>query len=152
MRTDANNLVAIAKTTHLPEQKETIHMVQQLRKQATPGDIDDLGHVVTQWQLADCLTKSSINPDLIIQAAETGILPYVDASPEFRRLLQHKAYLVHWCAHHLESCPKMLSFLGEDVSEYVQAHFSRSESLSCYLRFDPSPSFECHFTRQLMIS
>ena len=152
MRTDANNLVTTAKTTHLPEQKETIHMIQQLRKQATSGDIDDLGHVVTQYQLADCLTKSSIKPDLIIQAAETGVLPYVDASPEFRRLLQHKAYLVHWCAHHLESCPKMLSFLGEDVSEYVQAHFSRSESLSCFLRFDPSPTFECHFTRQLMTS
>ena len=112
----------------------------------------DLGHVVTQWQLADCLTKSSIKPDTIIQSAETGILPYVDASPEFRRLLQHKAYLVHWCAHNLKTCPTMLSFLGEDVSEYVQAHFSRAESLSCYLRFDPSPSFQCYFTKQIMAS
>ena len=27
MRTDANNLVTTAQTTHLPEQKETIHMI-----------------------------------------------------------------------------------------------------------------------------
>ena len=27
MRTDANNLVTTASTTHLPEQKETIHMI-----------------------------------------------------------------------------------------------------------------------------
>ena len=31
MRTDANNLVSTAKTTHLPEQKETIHMIQMMR-------------------------------------------------------------------------------------------------------------------------
>ena len=32
MRTDANNLVTTASTTRLPEQKETIHMIQMLRK------------------------------------------------------------------------------------------------------------------------
>ena len=41
MRTDANNLVTTAQTTHLPEQKETIHMIQMLRKEAISGTIDD---------------------------------------------------------------------------------------------------------------
>ena len=31
MRTDAKNLVTTAKTIHLPEQKETIHMISKLR-------------------------------------------------------------------------------------------------------------------------
>ena len=32
MRTDANNPVTTANTTHVPEQQETIHMIQTLRK------------------------------------------------------------------------------------------------------------------------
>ena len=32
MRTDASNLVTTASTTHVPEQQETIHMIQMLRK------------------------------------------------------------------------------------------------------------------------
>lgn len=32
MRTDANNLVTTAKTTHLPEQEEATHMIQMLRQ------------------------------------------------------------------------------------------------------------------------
>ena len=47
MRTDAHNLVTTASTTHLPEQKETIHMIQMLRKESNRGRIDDLAHVVT---------------------------------------------------------------------------------------------------------
>ena len=31
MRTDANNLVTTASTSHVPEQHETIHMIQMLR-------------------------------------------------------------------------------------------------------------------------
>ena len=41
MRTDANNLVTTASTTHLPEQKETIHMIQMLRKEACSGSTSD---------------------------------------------------------------------------------------------------------------
>ena len=33
MRTDANNLVTTASTTHVPERQETIHMIQMLRKE-----------------------------------------------------------------------------------------------------------------------
>ena len=38
MRTDANNLVTTASTTHAPEQQETIH-IQMLRKEACSGAI-----------------------------------------------------------------------------------------------------------------
>ena len=48
MRTDANNLVTTAGTTHLPEQQETIHMIQMLRKESCSGAIDDLSHVRTE--------------------------------------------------------------------------------------------------------
>ena len=33
MGTHANNLVSTASTTHSPEQQETIHMIQMLRKE-----------------------------------------------------------------------------------------------------------------------
>ena len=52
MRTDAYNLVTTAQTTHLPEQKETIHYINQLRHEALSGSIDDLAHVVS----SDCLS------------------------------------------------------------------------------------------------
>ena len=41
MRTDADNLVTTASTTHVPEQQETIHMIQMLRKEACSGSIAD---------------------------------------------------------------------------------------------------------------
>ena len=47
IRTDANNLVSTASTTHSPEQQETIHMIQMLRKEACSGAIADLSHVRT---------------------------------------------------------------------------------------------------------
>ena len=45
IRTDANNLVTTAGTTHLPEQKETHHLIQMLRKESNSGALDDLAHV-----------------------------------------------------------------------------------------------------------
>ena len=92
MRTDANNLVTTASTTHLPEQKETIHMIQMLRKEACSGALDDLAHVRTEFCLADCLTKSTAKPDNLIKAVETGMLPLIDTHPLFRSTLQHRAY------------------------------------------------------------
>ena len=103
MRTDANNLVTTASTTHVPEQQETIHMIQMLRKEACSGSIADLSHIRTQWCLADCLTKKSANPQNLIDAVRCGILKEVDAHPPFRSLLEHKAYLRSWlptvCTH-----------------------------------------------------
>ena len=42
IRTDANNLVTTASTTHVPEQKETIHLIQMLRKESGSGNIEDM--------------------------------------------------------------------------------------------------------------
>ena len=66
LRTDANNLVTTASTTHVPEQQETIHMIQMLRKEACSGSIADLSHIRTQWCLADCLSKKPANPQNLI--------------------------------------------------------------------------------------
>ena len=103
MRTDANNLVTTASTTHVPEQQETIHMIQMLRKETCSGSIADLSHIRTQWCLADCLTKKSANPQNLIDAVRQGVLKEVDAHPPFRSLLEHKAYLRSWlptvCSH-----------------------------------------------------
>ena len=103
MRTDANNLVTTASTTHVPEQQETIHMIQMLSEEACSGSIADLSHIRTQWCLADCLTKKSANPQNLIDAVRQGVLKEVDAHPPFRSLLEHKAYLRSWlptvCSH-----------------------------------------------------
>ena len=96
LRTDANNLVTTAKTTHLPEQKDTIHMINLLRTEACSGRIDDLAHVVSHDCLADTLTKASAKPDVLIKAVDTGILPNVDKHPPFREIManKHKAFSV----------------------------------------------------------
>ena len=106
MRTDANNLVTTASTTHVPEQQETIHMIQILRKEACSGSIADLSHIRTQWCLADCLTKKSSNPQNLIDAVRrfrSGSLKEVASHPPFRSLLEHKACLRSWlptaCSH-----------------------------------------------------
>eukprot|EP00975_Prorocentrum_lima_P059416 12454743-Prorocentrum_lima.AAC.1 len=48
IRSDANKLVTTASTTHLPEQKETIHMTSQLLHEACTGSRHDLAHLVSQ--------------------------------------------------------------------------------------------------------
>ena len=110
MRTDANNLVTTASTTHLPDQKETIHMIQMLRKEACSGGIEDLSHVKSEGCLSDCLTKHSAKPDNLIKASETGVLPNVDSHPLFRTLLQHRAFLGEWAYKNLD-LPVEQSFL-----------------------------------------
>ena len=115
MRTDANNLVTTASTTHVPEQQETIHMIQMLRKEACSGSIADLSHIRTQWCLADCLTKKSANPQALIDAVRQGILKEVDAHPPFRTLVEHKAYLRSWLptvCHHVNFALDVF-YLGE---------------------------------------
>ena len=103
MRTDANNLVTTASTTHFPEKQETIHMIQMLRKEACSGAIADLPHISTQWCLAACLTKKSANPQNLIDAVRSGILKEVDSHPPFGSLLEQKVYLRSWlptvCSH-----------------------------------------------------
>ena len=74
MRLDAKNLATTARTIHLPEQKETIHMIVMLRKEACSGNIHDHAHIPTQNCLADCLTKASAKADNLITAVKTGRL------------------------------------------------------------------------------
>jgi len=122
MRTDANNLVTTASTTHLPEQKETIHMINQLRTEASSGAIDDLAHVVTGDMLADCLTKHSVKPANLIRTIQTGILPNVDKHPPFRELMKHrhKAYnIAEWCVYNLAAAGEICTFLLAPVQEEV---------------------------------
>jgi len=123
MRTDANNLVTTASTTHLPEQKETIHMINQLRTEASSGSIDDLAHVVSADMMADCLTKNSANPQYLLDAIQNGVLPRGDINPPFRELManRHRAYyaLSCWIVKNLERGPEVITFLGEDIRDQI---------------------------------
>ena len=96
IRTDANNLVSTASTTHSPEQQETIHMIQMLRKEACSGAIADLSHVRTEHCLSDCLTKRSANPRNLLNSVQTGWLKEIDSHPPFRSMIEHKAFLNAW--------------------------------------------------------
>ena len=93
LRTDANNLVTTAASTRSPEQKETIHMIQMPRQEACSGQMYDLAHVLTQYCLADPLTKKSVSAMLLISTVRTGILREVDTHPPFRSSVQHKAFI-----------------------------------------------------------
>jgi hypothetical protein len=92
MRTDAHNPASTASTTHLPEQKETIHMAQMLRKEACSGEMEDRGHVRTEHCPSDCLTKQGVKLDALIRAVETGVLPELDTNQMCRSQLQHREY------------------------------------------------------------
>ena len=124
IRTDANNLVTTATTTHLPEQKETIHMVNQLRHEACSGSIDDLAHVVSADCLADPLTKTSAKADHLIKAVDTGMLPNVDKHPPFRELMQdkHKAYctLAEWIVRNIPAAGGVTSFLAVPMYHQIE--------------------------------
>ena len=133
LRTDANNLVTTAKTTHQPEQKETIHLIQMLRRESNSGSIDDLAHVVSQFCLSDALTKHSAKADELIKAVSSGILQQVDLHPPFRSLLKHKAFLCYWISNTLPTTRKststrpqqVITFLGEHVFEELQQQLCR---------------------------
>ena len=84
IRTDANNLATTASSTHLPEQRETIHMIQMLRKEACSGQIDDLAHIRTLLCLSDSLTKQSAMSDELRRAVISGALKEIDLHPPFR--------------------------------------------------------------------
>ena len=56
--------------THLPEQKETHHLIQMLRHESNTGQLDDLSHIASEYCLADPLTKSSAKPDQLVKTIE----------------------------------------------------------------------------------
>ena len=113
MRTDANNLVATASTTRLPEQKKTSHIDQMLRTEYCSGQIDDLAHASSADLLSDCLTTSSAKSDALYKAMPLGILPKLDMHPLFRSLLKHKAYWSIWLHSILGPQAPFVSFFGE---------------------------------------
>ena len=119
IRTDANNLVTTAQTTHLPEQKETHHLIQMLRHESNSGHLDDLSHIASEYCLADPLTKHSAKPDQLIQSIETGQLEQVDVHPPFRSLLKHKAFLVTWSVDHLSRPAQIHTVFGEDIHDDI---------------------------------
>ena len=67
---------------HLPEQKETVHMISMLRLEACSGSIRDLAHISNHNGLADCLTKASAKADNLITADCLTKLTYI---PTFER-------------------------------------------------------------------
>ena len=103
IRTDANNLVTTASTTHQPEQKETMHLVQMLRKESNSGQMHDLAHVRSEDCLADSLTHSA-KADELIKAVLAGNLLNVDAHPPFRTMLQNKASSAQYEARTRHRC------------------------------------------------
>ena len=72
-------------------------MISMLRKEACSGNIHDLAHIPIQNCLADCLTKSSAKADNLITVVKTGRLSDVDVHPNFKTLMEHKAFLSTWC-------------------------------------------------------
>ena len=98
-RNNEDKLVTTASTTHQPEQKETMRLIQMLRKESNSGQMHDLAHVRSEDCLADSLTKHSAKADELIKDVLTGNLLNVDAHPPFRIMLQNKAFLVEWLAH-----------------------------------------------------
>ena len=77
-----------------------------LRKEACSGSIHDLAHIRTTLCLSDAVTKSSAKPDELIAAVNTGVLKEVDAHPNFRTLIKHRAFLLQWCSSNLPRNPK----------------------------------------------
>lgn len=119
-RTDANNLVTTASTTHLLKQKETIHMIQMLRKESSSGNIDDLAHVRTDYCLADCLTKNSAKSEALQKAVATGISKTIDEHPPSRTLFKHEAYLASWTARHIKEASLVQTFLAVPILRDIQ--------------------------------
>ena len=112
MRTYANNLVTTARTIHLLEQKETIHMMSVLRKEACSESIHDLAYIPTQNCLADCLTKASAKAENLSTAMKTGRLSDVDIHHNFRTIMEHKAFLSTWCKTFMHTRERNVLFLN----------------------------------------
>ena len=130
-RTGANNVVTTARTIHLPEQKEMIHVISMFRKEACSGSIHDFAHIPTQNCLADCLTKASANSDNLITAVKTGRLLDVEIHPNFRKLIGTKGFLFYMVrnihGHNGEWC-----FLPKCFRRYLSHRlYKKDHSIRC---------------------
>ena len=112
MRTEAKNLVTTARTIHLSEPKETIHMIPVMRKEACSMSIHDIAHIPTRNCLAHCLTKASAKADNLITAVKTGRLLDVDIHPDFRTLMEQLAFLSTWCSTFMHTSENDIFFLN----------------------------------------
>ena len=116
-------------------------MITMLRHEASSGAIDDLGHVrITADMLAHVLTKHSVKPDTLIKAVNTGILPNCDASPLFRTLLRHKAYMVKWLCENLRTPDECVGFLGMSCAHLVHAYFAQPKYFRALLAKNNQPN------------
>ena len=112
IRTDAKNLVTTARTIHLPDRNETIHMIS-VAKGSLPQEVFMiLAHIPTQNCLADCLTKTSAKAGNLITAVQTGKLLDVDIQPVVQTLMVHKAFLSTWCRKFMHTREKEVFFLN----------------------------------------
>eukprot|EP00973_Karenia_brevis_P022937 3158876-Karenia_brevis.AAC.1 len=86
--------------------------------------MDDLAHVDSANCLGDPLTKNSADPEILIKAVTTGVLPKVDQNPAFRELMRdkHKAYmtLAYWCVQNLSMPGEIVTCLGCSVQPQPQ--------------------------------
>ena len=87
-------------------------MVSMFRKEACSGSIHDLDHISIQNCLADCLTKASAKADNLITAVKRGRLFEVDVRPNFRTLVEQKAFLSTWCRTFMYKRENMFFFLS----------------------------------------
>ena len=86
-------------------------MIKRLRKEACSGSIHDLAHIPTPNCLADSLTKASAKANNLITAVKTGRLLDVHTHPDFRTLVEHKAFLSTWCRTFMYTREKDVFFL-----------------------------------------
>ena len=121
IRTDANNLVTTAQTTHLPEQKETHHLIQMLRHESNTGHLDDLSPIASEILSGRPTYKITAKPDQLVSSIATGKLEQVDVHPPFRSLLKHKAFLTTWVVDTLHEPHNVTTFFCEDISDHVFA-------------------------------
>ena len=75
-------------------------MISMFRKEACSGSIHDFAHISTQNCLSDCLTKASAKADNLITAVKTRKLFDTDTHPDFRTLMEHKAFFCPFGAEH----------------------------------------------------
>ena len=74
------------------------------------------------WQI-DCLTKSSAKADNLITTVKTWRLLEVDVYPNFRTLIEHKAFLSTWSRTFMHTKDTHVFFL--DASKISLTNFTR---------------------------
>ena len=87
-------------------------MISIVRKEACSGSIHVRAHISTLNCSADCLATASAKADNLIPAVKTGKLFEVYIHPNFRTLMEHKAFLSTWCRTFMHTREKNVLFLN----------------------------------------